>query len=237
MTATAPDPLVILNSASLFQGLGEAACRAALDASYRRVVRRGEFFFFQDDPATVFYILLDGQARLGQMTPEGHQVVVRYIGPGDAIGIIVALSNTVYPLSAQAITDCEALAWEATAVISLMERYPLLAVNGLRMVSGRFRELQNRYRELATEQVERRVARALLRLARQVGRKIENGVLLDLPLSRQDLGEMTGTTQYTVSRIMSSWEQNGLIETGRERVVIRNPHGLVTIAEDLPPKS
>jgi CRP-like cAMP-binding protein len=77
----------------------------------------------------------------------------------------------------------------------------------------------------------------LLRLARQAGRKVENGVLLDLPLSRQDLGEMTGTTLYTVSRIMSNWEQNGLIETGRERVVICNPHGLVTIAEDLPPKT
>jgi CRP-like cAMP-binding protein len=78
------------------------------------------------------------------------------------------------------------------------------------------------------------VARALLRLARQTGRRVENGVLLDLPLSRQDLGEMTGTTLYTVSRIMSNWEQKGLIETGRERVVILEPHGLVTIAEDLP---
>ncbi|MCI0732070.1 MAG: helix-turn-helix domain-containing protein, partial [Chloroflexi bacterium] len=60
------------------------------------------------------------------------------------------------------------------------------------------------------------------------------GVLLDLPLSRQDLGEMTGTTLYTVSRILSAWEQAGLIEAGRERVTIRNPHGLVVIAEDLP---
>jgi CRP-like cAMP-binding protein len=115
-----------------------------------------------------------------------------------------------------------------------METFPLLALNGWRLVAGRFHELQNRYRDLATERVERRVARALLRLARQTGRRVENGVLLDLPLSRQDLGEMTGTTLYTVSRIMSNWEQKGLIETGRERVVILEPHGLVTIAEDLP---
>ena len=98
----------------------------------------------------------------------------------------------------------------------------------------RFHELQDRYRELATERVERRVARALLRLARQTGTRTQEGVLLDLPLSRQDLGQMTGTTQYTASRILSGWEHKGLIVTGRERVVIRDPHGLVIIAEDLP---
>jgi hypothetical protein len=74
----------------------------------------------------------------------------------------------------------------------------------------------------------------VLRLAHQTGRRTDKGVLLDLPISRQDLGEMTGTTLYTVSRILSRWEQSGLIESGRERIIIRSPHDLVIIAEDLP---
>jgi CRP-like cAMP-binding protein len=109
-----------------------------------------------------------------------------------------------------------------------------MALNGLRMVAGRFRDLQRRYQELATERVERRVARTLLRLTRQAGKGVPEGVLLDLPLSRQDLGDLTGTTLYTVSRILSRWEQDGLITTGRERVIVCKPHGLVAIAEDLP---
>jgi CRP-like cAMP-binding protein len=60
-------------------------------------------------------------------------------------------------------------------------------------------------------------------------------VLIGLPLSREDLGEMTGTTLYTVSRILSRWEHQGFLETGRQRVLIRQPHTLVAIAEDLPP--
>jgi CRP-like cAMP-binding protein len=116
----------------------------------------------------------------------------------------------------------------------LMERFSRLALNALEMLAGRMHELQDRYRELATERVERRVARALLRLVRQSGRRVPEGVLVDFPLSRQDLAEMTGTTLYTVSRIFSGWEAGGLIEAGRERVVIRRPHALVSIAEDLP---
>lgn len=235
MATEAPsDELTLLQDAPLFGGMEKEVLEAAQKAAYRRQVRQGEYFFFQDDPATAFYIVQEGRARLSQLTPEGHQVIIRYLGPGNGMGIIVALSKTVYPLSAEAVTDCLALAWDADAVVHLMEQYPRLALNGMRLVAGRFRNLQNRYRELATERVERRVARALLRLARQTGKRTEQGVLLDLPLSRQDLGEMTGTTLYTVSRILRSWEQKGLIESGRERVAICNPHGLVTIAEDLP---
>ena len=149
--------------------------------------------------------------------------------------IIAALENTVYPLAAQAVEDCRALAWDSTTLERLMERFPRLAINGLRLVSQRWHELEERYRELATERVERRVAQTLLRLVRQVGQKVEGGVLIDLPLTRQDLAEMTGTTLYTVSRILSRWEQEQLVETGRERVLIRFPHGLARIAEDLPP--
>ena len=115
-----------------------------------------------------------------------------------------------------------------------MERFPRIAINGLRLVSQRWHEVEERYRELATERVERRIAQTLLRLVRQVGRRVENGVLIDLPLTRQDLADMTGTTHYTVSRILSQWEQEKLIETGRGRVLICYPHGLAHIAEDLP---
>jgi CRP-like cAMP-binding protein len=94
-------------------------------------------------------------------------------------------------------------------------------------------EMQERYRELATEKVERRIARALLRLAAQVGSKTDGGI--ELTFTRQELAEMSGTTLYTVSRVLSEWERQELVEAGRERVVIRNPHGVVSIAEELNP--
>jgi CRP-like cAMP-binding protein len=85
-----------------------------------------------------------------------------------------------------------------------------------------------------TERVERRIARALLRLAHHAGRRVETGVEIDFPLSRQDLAQMTGTTLFTVSRTLSAWQGDGLILTRRRRVTIRQPHRLVRIAEDLP---
>ena len=65
-------------------------------------------------------------------------------------------------------------------------------------------------------------------------KKIDEGVLIDLPLSRQDLAEMTGTTLFTVSRVLKNWENRGLIQSQRQKVMITSPHGMVVIAEDLP---
>lgn len=227
--------LGILEASGLFAGVEEDLLERVYSAAYRRRLRAHEYLFHQGEEAHTFYMLVEGRGRLLQVTPEGHQVIIRYVGPGDGVGIIVALSEVPYPLSCEAVTGCEVLAWDRVSTLRFMEESSILALNGLRMVANRFRDLQHRYQELATERVERRVARTLLRLTRQTGKRVEEGVLLDLPLSRQDLGELTGTTLYTVSRILSRWEQDGLISTGRERVIVCKPHGLVAIAEDLPP--
>ena len=226
--------LALLGRSPLFKGANSAELKAALAVSRQVQVERGSFFFHQGESAKVFYVIVDGRVRLSQLTPEGHQVIIHLMGPGDGMGIIVVLANTTYPLSAEAMSDTTALKWGYETTVLLMKNFPRFALNGLRLVAGRFHELQERYRELSTERVEQRVARALLRLTRQVGKRIDTGVLLDLPLTRQDLAEMTGTTLFTVSRILSRWEGEGLIEAGRERIVVCSPHGLVTIAEDLP---
>jgi CRP-like cAMP-binding protein len=219
-----------------FQRLHPAELQVVHQSAWQRRVERDAYFFHQGDPATAFYILIEGQVKLSEVASDGQQILVRFVGPGEAMGIIAALSRAVYPLSAQAVDDCLALAWDGEILEQLMERYPRIAIDGLRLVSQRWHEVEERFRELATERVERRVAQALLRLVRQTGRKVGGGVLIDLPLSRQDLAEMTGTTLYTVSRILNRWEQQNLVELGRERVLIRYPHGLTRIAEDLPPE-
>ncbi len=116
---------------------------------------------------------------------------------------------------------------------SLLEQHPRLAINAVRFVAARLHELQEQYRQLATEKVERRIARALLRLVRQSGRRADGSVLIDLPLRREDIAQMTGTILFTVSRTLSRWEADGILEPGRQRITVRTPHALVTLADEL----
>jgi CRP/FNR family transcriptional regulator, nitrogen oxide reductase regulator len=227
-------PIEHLQQEPLFHNLPPDALRAIVEAAHKQSIEEGAFLFFQDDPAERVYILTTGRIKLTQLSQDGQQVIMRVATPWMLIAAIGMVTGAVFPVSAQAAEDSQVLYWTQAEILALIERYPVMALNALRLLVGSVREFQDRYRELATERVERRVARAILRLASQAGRKTDEGVLLDLPLTRQDLAEMTGTTLYTVSRIISQWERQGLVAAGRERIVIRFPHGLVRIAEDLP---
>lgn len=218
---------------ALFTGLDSRALDEIKAAARGRREEAGTAFFREGEPALAFFVLDRGSVKLTQLTPEGHQVVLRLLGPGDAFGGVAAFGGATYPITAEAVTEASALEWPGSIMAGLMERHPKLALNAVKFVAARLHELQVQYRQLATEKVERRVARALLRLVQQAGRRIETGVLIDLPLSRDDIGQMTGTTLYTVSRIISRFETEGILEAGRQRMVIRNPHALLKVADDL----
>lgn len=218
----------------LFENCTDAQIDRIILASEERKIQNESFLFFQGDPAIHVYLLVEGRIKLAQITPNGQQVILRYASPGDAIAIIALLSEMEYLVSAEATQDSLVLRWSKVSLDQLMEISPQISHNALKILAKQTREFQSRVRELSTERTEQRIARALLRLARQTGKKVDEGVMLAMPLSRQDLAEMTGSTLYTVSRTLSKWEGQGLVNAGRQRVTILYPHGLVVIAEDLP---
>jgi CRP-like cAMP-binding protein len=228
------DELNIVQNTSLFRKIDSEGINEIVKVSFSRKLLDGEFFFLEDDPAEVAYVLVEGKVKLTQVTLDGQQIILGYLIPGRVYGIIALLKKVTYPVSAQAVGQCKALAWDQKTLNQLMDRYPRVALNSLRIMSGQIRVFQNRVSDLSTKRVETRIARAVLRLARQSGKKIDEGVLIDLPLSRQDLAEIAGTTLYTVSRIIREWEKKEIVHSKRKQIVIRYPHGLVSIAEDLP---
>src|SRR5574339_334851 len=228
------DP-VQLRQVSVFQNATDNDLTLIVQHSIERSIEEGEFFFFQGDPAIYFYILISGRAKLMQTNPAGQQVNLRTINEWQMFGALGAVrENAMYPATAQALESSTALAIESSFLKEMMQTRPHLNINLMQLMTGYIMEMQERYRELATERVERRIALTVLRLAGQIGKRVNNEEMtIELPLSRQDMAEASGTTIFTVSRVLADWERRGLVEAGRERVVIRNPHGLVQISEGL----
>jgi len=230
-----PSQQIALERSGLLVDLEPSVVGELADAAEERRFADGEELFHQGDPARQMLVVVAGQVKLSQVSADGQEVIIRFATPGELVGGVAVLEGRAYPVSGTAIGNGRALTWSAATLDRLFHRHPNLALNTMRVIADRMRELQDRLRELATERVAQRVARTLLRLAAQLGRKVAGGVEIDLPLSRQSLAELCGTTQFTVSRLLSDWEARGLLEAGRERVRITQPHGLVAIAEDLPP--
>jgi CRP/FNR family transcriptional regulator, nitrogen oxide reductase regulator len=218
----------------MFAGFsGEELAEILREARSARYPRNSEVFS-QGEDAHSFFLLLHGHVRASKTTPTGEQVVMRYVSPGEIFGVAPAMGLKQYPATGTAVDDSVALAWPSGAWPRLVAKFPALATNTLQAVGSRLQESFTRVVEMSTEQVEQRVAHALVRLAKQSGRKVERGVEIDFPISRQDIAQMTGTTLHTVSRILSGWEQAGLIESGRQRIVLREPEKIFALAEQAP---
>jgi CRP-like cAMP-binding protein len=191
---------------------------------------KGTAVFEQGFEADRFFVLLHGHLRVEKTTPQGQQTVVRYVSAGELFGVAQAMNLAHYPATAVAAVDSIAL----VALLVLEPSDLEVSEPCQQRVTDRGQppaDTQARVIEISNEQVEQRVAHALLRLANQAGRKVDSGVEIDFPISRQDVAEMTGTTLHTVSRILSAWEQQGLVEGGRQRIVLRDLARLHGIAE------
>ncbi|HMK69532.1 MAG TPA: Crp/Fnr family transcriptional regulator [Xanthobacteraceae bacterium] len=214
-----------------FSSLDGSEIDALLSEARALRFAKGAHVFEQGGDAHSFYVLLHGHVQAVKTTPDGQQIVMRYISPGEVFGIATAIGVSAYPATAIAVVESVALGWPSAAWSRIAARYPSFIASTLQTVGQRLQDAQTRIIEAATEAVERRVAHALLRLAQQAGRKIERGIEIDFPISRQDIAEMTGTTLHTVSRILSAWEKRGLVASGRRRIVIRDAHQLFVVAE------
>jgi len=231
-----PTPTIdkaVIRPLPLFSTLADAELDDVLVGAVSRRVAQGEAVFEQGQPASHFYVLLHGRLKVHQVTPAGQQVIVRIVNPGDLFGIAKALRRPDYPGTAVAAADSVVLAWPMERWDSLIADHPSLALGVMHTVGSRLQDAHTRIREMATEEVERRVAHAVLRLVQQSGKKVEGGIRIDFPVSRQDIAEMTGTTLHTVSRIFSAWESAGLVEAGRQKLLVRDPHGLVLVSEGM----
>jgi CRP-like cAMP-binding protein len=221
----------LISELPLFAGLRKAELDEILDEARPLHLPKNARAFEQGEDAHSFFVLLHGHIRAAKTTVDGQQVIVRFVTPGETFGVAVAIGVSAYPATATAVDDSLILVWPSEAWPRLIAKCPALSATTLHVVGERLHESHTRIIEMSTQQVDRRVARALLRLVRQAGRKTESGIEIDFPITRQDIAEMTGTTNYSVSRVLSTWEGQGVVEGHRQRIIVRNPKALAQIAD------
>jgi CRP-like cAMP-binding protein len=215
-----------------FAGLSGEDVDAILALARSSRFPKDQEVFSQDEEARQFFLLLSGHIRVVRTTPDGEQVIARYINEGELFGIAVAMGRTTYPAGAVAAVDCVVLSWPNGVWPEFQTRVPGFGANAYQTIGARLQDTQSRVVEMSTRQVEQRIAGAVMRLVQQSGRKTEEGVEIDFPITRQDLAEMTGSTLHTVSRLMSAWEDEGIVKSGRQKVIVTDPHALMLVAEN-----
>lgn len=193
---------------------------------------KDDYIFFEGDPASWLGVVLEGRVKVIKHSGTGKDVVLDLIAPGEMLGEVAAFDGEPYPATAQAMEPTVVAAIHQDDYLRLLKQHPALALRVIEELGRRLREAQETIKSMAVERVERRIARILLKLAATTGSPNEDGIIIELPLTRQDIAEMAGTTVETTIRTISRFRKKGLVQTKRGRVIILEPHELVKIAEE-----
>ena len=201
----------------------------------RKEYEPDEYIFFEGDGPAQLWFLEHGRVKLLKHSDTGRDVIVTVVSAGNFLGESAIREGVVYPVTAQAIEAAVLLILAEVTYLELLRLHPGLSTLIIDGLEQRLDEAYDTIRSVAVERVERRIARLLLKLAASVGKPTAGGsrILIDMPLTRQDVAEMTGTTVESAIRVMSKFRKLGVIASQNGKVYLAEPHALVSIADEL----
>lgn len=222
--------LQVLHSSAFFKHLQGDDVQRISGLFRERAASAGQTIYVAGERATHMYVVAAGKIKLTRTTPDGTNVIIEWITPGNFFGMLSTLGYIWYPDTAVAHTHSCILGITAAHFEEVLQRHPGVAAAALQILAARVRELHQTIEELSAHSVEQRIASALSRLAERLGEKQNGAVLIQMPLSQQDLADMTGTTRETASRTLQRFRKAGLIRTGSRWIAIIDERRLAQVA-------
>ncbi len=213
----------------LFEGIPSSVCTNILSTARPMDIRSRQVIYFAGDQIEQIFMLTSGRVKITQFSERGTEVILRLCIPGELISELALVPGSRHSSTAQAAQDCEVLAWDSATFEAALERTPLLRRNAKRILEQRLEELERRFCEVSTETVAPRLAHGLARLLDQIGRQVNSHV--EINVSQEALAQMTSMASFTVCRILTNWENQGLLKLRREVIEVHNVAGLLDLCK------
>jgi CRP/FNR family transcriptional regulator len=194
-------PEIRIEKAEFFRALKPEQLERIRSLLRPRRFERRHVLFFEGQPADYLWVTRRGEVRLYKSSPDGRITTLEVLVPGQIFGAIASPDQKIYPASAEAITDGRAWCLPRAVLLSLVAEDPRLAVEVLQIVSRRLHEAHERLRSFAHDPAPARLARALVRSARDG----------DAHVTRRALAEAAGTTVETAIRVLRRFERDGIV--------------------------
>jgi len=226
------DRLTILKKTLFFSSIPEATQREISRLFAEEKFQKDDYIFFEGDIPEWLFIVKEGRVKLVKHSDTGKDVILQIFVPGDMFGEVSLFDRKPYAASAQAMEHTTVLKLSRKDFLLFFARHPFIATDLIAELGRQLREAHGTIKSLAVDRVEQRIANILLKLADKLGVQERGGTVLNLPLTRQDLADMAGTTVETTIRVMSRFTKSKIIKPANGKILILNVKMLRDISEN-----
>jgi CRP/FNR family cyclic AMP-dependent transcriptional regulator len=214
----------ILERTGLFRGLHSATIQRLSALSFRRSYNQGAIVFSQGDPGDALYGVITGKIRISASSPDGREMFLNIMEPGDTFGEIALLDGRHRTATASATAPSELIIITRDHFLDLLEREPKLISHVIQLLCQRIRWTSGLAEDSALLSVPARLARRLLSLGKLHGHKTPNGV--ELTISQEEVARFLGLSRQAVNQYLQDWKGRGWLTLGRGKIVIVDEHAL-----------
>ena len=221
----------LLANVSIFSFLGEKELDQLLQATTTKRLKPKEILFHKGDPGNQLYGILTGSLKVMTTATDGKDVMFGLMGPGEVLGEIALLDSEERSATVVAVESTDLLTLHRRELIPFLEKNPRAAIGLAGVLAARVRQLSERAEDRQTMPLPGRIAKRLLFLAEQYGKRPIVGGPVEVRMPQQDLADLVGTTRESVNKQLRAWEDEGFVELGRGRVTLKNPEALEEVTE------
>ncbi|MFC2010029.1 Crp/Fnr family transcriptional regulator [Chloroflexota bacterium] len=208
-----------LKSIPYFAGLSPAELDSIKQLIFERKVERREIILHEDEPAGAVFFVVSGAVKVFKTSVEGKEQILNIVRPGDSFNDVAVFDDSLTLVDAQAMGPVVLYELRKSEFRTLLQNYPQLALNTIKVLAGRVRQLISLVEDLSFRQVISRVARILLENA-------SDGAGNGHRLTQQEMAAMAGSAREVVSRSLRALEDEGIIRLNRQRIVITDKEAL-----------
>lgn len=226
-----PSNLSVVEACSLLNALNPEAREQLAMKSFMAYAEKGETIWMAGAPADFCAVVGVGFVKMSKTTPHGQEVAVELLGPGQVFGLMAAIEGKSFPLGATAVTNTWYLKIPTREMLGVYQVSSSLKDQIIRNIGPRLRKAHDMMTRLSSGKVEERIAAILFILADSYGHETPSGIELSVPLTRQDISEMAGTTTESTIRVLSRWQKEGLVSTSRQLITILLPDELLEVLQ------
>jgi CRP/FNR family transcriptional regulator/CRP/FNR family cyclic AMP-dependent transcriptional regulator len=215
-----------ISQVPLFSQLSKDDLEALAEKAQRRRFRSGQVVFYKDDAGTHFYVIMEGKVRIALPSPQGEEITLAILGPGDLFGEFSLLDGGPRSATAVAAEDVWALSVSQRDFLSWLAGRPSAAIALLRVLSRRLRRSDELLGDASFLNVPGRLAKKLLELSELYGRETPRGRPVEIRLTQEELGSTIGVTRESVNKYLRYFSSKGWVGLRKARIIILDGNAL-----------
>jgi len=220
-----------LENFNLFESIDQSNMEKLNNITSMQEIKKSQPIYFAQDPSNSIFFLKKGRVKLTRTSPDGKEMIVALINPGDVFGEMSILDDTERTDYAITMDECLICAISKNDFREFSEKNPSLNLKLTKLIGFRMRKYSERIEGLIFKDAQQRVISFLLSLANEQGKKIGDEIFVKPFLTHQDIASLTACSRQTVNSILTSLREDGIIDFDRRKLIIKNNNELRKLSE------